>query len=251
MSKPKRRPIAAEARRRLQPLLLREGDKVRRARRRRKWTQAELGRRVGLAQSTISQVERGEGGTLSLETWQRIALVPDLAFDLQLGRDALEAPADAGHAGIQELILRLARSAGLLRTYELPTKPADPSRSTDVGLRDDDHRRLFHIECWNTFGSINASLRSTDRKRADAEQLAIVTGHGEAYSVHVCWVVCATRRNRELVAQYPEIFASRFPGSSRAWVRALTTGSPPPAEPGLVWCDVAMTRLFEWRPRVA
>ncbi len=166
-----------------------------------------------------------------------------------LGRDTLEAPADAGHLAMQELILRVARPAGYHRTFELPTKPADPSRSTDVGLRDDLQRRLVQVECWNSFGSINASLRSTDRKRAEAEQLAIAIGHGDAYSVHICWVVRATRRNRALLAQYPEIFASRFPGSSRRWIRALTFGSPPPDEPGLVWCDARATRLFEWRPR--
>jgi hypothetical protein len=43
------------------------------------------------------------------------------------------------------------------------------------------------------------------------------------------------------------VFASRFPGSSRRWVDALTTGTPPPRETGLVWCDVGATRLSEWR----
>ena len=61
------------------------------------------------------------------------------------------------------------------------------------------------------------------------------------------WIVRATRSNREL-ATYPAVFASRFPGSSRAWTLALTTGSRAPREPGLVWCDVAATRVFEWRP---
>jgi hypothetical protein len=50
-----------------------------------------------------------------------------------------------------------------------------------------------------------------------------------------------------LIQRYPEVFASRFPGSSRAWVQVLTTGSTIPAEPGLVWCDVGATRIFEWR----
>ena len=61
------------------------------------------------------------------------------------------------------------------------------------------------------------------------------------------WVVRATRRNRDLVARYPELFASRFTGSSRAWVQALTTGSAPPSDLGLVWCDVRATRLYAWR----
>ncbi len=71
----------------------------------------------------------------------------------------------------------------------------------------------------------------------------------ESYRVRVCWVVRATVRNRALVARYPEIFATRFPGSSAGWVRALTAAAEPPAQPGLAWCDVAAARLFAWRQR--
>jgi hypothetical protein len=103
-------------------------------------------------------------------------------------------------------------------------------------------------ECWNTFGDIGAAARATVRKTAELEALA--TGRwGPDARVRVVWIVRATARNRALLARYPEIFASRFPGSSRAWVRALTEGSEPPTEPGLVWCDVAATRLLEWRRR--
>jgi hypothetical protein len=201
-----------------------------------------------LAQSTISQIERGDGGTLSLETWQRVAITLDLRLDLTLGRDPLEEPVDAGHLAIQELVLGLGRSRGHRRTFELPTRPADPSLSTDVGLIDDAQRRLVQVECVNTFGNINAPVRSSDRKRAEAEAYAVAIGHGEPYVVHQCWVIRSTRRNRALLARYPETFRSRFRGSSKAWVAALTSGSQPPAEAGLVWCDLAATRLFEWRP---
>lgn len=141
-------------------------------------------------------------------------------------------------------------SCRLPRTFELPTKPSDPSRSTDVGLVDDQHRRLLLVECVNLFGSVNASILSSDRKRAEAEALAVSIGHGEPYTVHVCWVVRATRRNRRLLAAYPELFASRFPGSSKRWVETLTKAASPPASPGLVWCDAGATRIFEWRARV-
>lgn len=173
----------------------------------------------------------------------------ELPLSVEIGRDAKEEPADSGHLRIQELILRLGRQTGAQRFFELPTKPADPTRSTDVGLRYDTHRRLTLVECVNTFGNINASVRSGDRKRAEAEALAVAIGHGEPYSVHQCWVIRATRRNRGIVAKYPEIFAVRLPGSSREWVRALTTGATPPEEPGLVWCSVDASRLFEWRRR--
>ena len=63
------------------------------------------------------------------------------------------------------------------------------------------------------------------------------------------WIVRSTRANRALIARYPEVFTARFPGSSAGWVRALTTGVDPLAEPGLVWCDVDANRLLAWRRR--
>jgi transcriptional regulator with XRE-family HTH domain len=249
MSTRRKSGLSGAAERKLQPILSREGEKLRRARKRRRWTQREVARRVGVDQATISRLECGAGAKLSLLLWQQLATLLDLPLDINLGRDALEAPADAGHLDVQELTLRLGRRSGYGRSFELATKPSDPSLSTDVGLTDDVHRRLIQVECVNTFGSVNAAVRSTDRKRAEAEALAVAVGQGDPYLVHQVWVVRATRRNRALLARYPELFASRFLGSSRAWVAALTVGVQPPAELGLVWCDVRATRLFEWRPR--
>ncbi len=229
--------------------MVREGGKVRSARKRRRWTQAHLGVKVGLSQSAVSDLELGDGAALSLVAWQRAAIVLDLPLKFELGRDALEEPVDAGHLKIQELILRLGRRTGRHRTFELATKPDDPSRSTDVGLIDDTHRQLLQIECVNTMGNVGAAARSSDRKRAEAEAFGISIGYGRPYTVRQCWVVRSTRRNRRLLAQYPETFQARFTGSSRAWVSALMNGAPAPAAPGLVWCDVACTRVFAWRAR--
>jgi hypothetical protein len=129
---------------------------------------------------------------------------------------------------------------------ELPTKAAEPWRSIDVALVDDVRRRFAVAECWNTIGDIGASARGSTRKLAEAQALALARW-GEPGRVGLVWVVRATVRNRALVARYPEVFASRFPGSSFAWTRALTTASEPPADPGLVWTDVAGTRIFAWR----
>lgn len=250
MGNRRRSQLDAEARRRIHDQMLRAGSKIRRARQRRGWTQAQLGGRAGLSQSATSDLELGEGAPLSLLVWQRLAMALDLPLRVELGRDAQEQPTDAGHLAIQELILRLGRVVDYRRTFELPTKPADPARSTDVGLRDDARRRLLLIECVNTLSDVGAAVRSSDRKGVEAEAYAVAIGQGQPYAVHVCWVVRATRRNRALLARYPELFSAHFQGSSVAWVRALTTGSAPPVEPGLVWCDVGTTRVFEWRARV-
>ena len=216
-------------------------------RERRGWTRTELALRAGIGRMVESRIERGTTN-LDLDVLQRIGVALARPLLVTFGRDTLEAPRDAGHLAIQELVLRVGRSAGLSGMFELPTRPNEPWRSVDVGLVDATKRRMILVECWNTFGDVGAAARSTNRKRSDLEDMA--TGRwGADAQVGVVWVVRSTARNRALLHQYPEVFAARFPGSSREWVAALIVGGPLPAEPGLVWCDVGGTRIFEWRRR--
>lgn len=225
------------------------GATVRQARRRRGWTQRELAARIGLTQARVAQLELGRGGGAPLEVWFAIGHALEMPFQATFARDRREEPADAGHLRIQELALRLARETGRRRTFELPSRPQDPAHSVDVCVVDERWRTLLLIECWNTFGSVNAAIRSTRRKIAEAEALAVSTG-GEAgaFRVAAAWIIRDTRRNREIVSSYPEVFAAAFSASSTSWVRVLTRGdAPPPADLGLVWCDPNATRLFAWR----
>jgi hypothetical protein len=107
---------------------------------------------------------------------------------------------------------------------------------------------LVIAECWNSFGDLGASSRSSDRKVAEAEQRALaVGGEGGPFKVGLVWVVRDTKANRELVGRYEHIFAARFRGSSAQWVHALARAGAMPSEPGLVWCDVRATRIFAHR----
>ena len=228
---------------------VRLGEQVRRARVARRWSQRKLGEKIGLSASRISQIERGYGSGLPLISWFALGQALDLPLRIEYGRDRVDEPVDAGHLGMQELILRLGRQTERRRAFELSTRPADPALSVDVGLRDDVCRVLMLNACWNSFGNIDGSVRSTRRKIAEAEQLAVAIGGDQGpYRVAACWIVRDTRRNREIISRYPEVFASTFTGSSRRWVAAVTRpGIEPPDEPGLVWCDLSASRLFAWR----
>jgi transcriptional regulator with XRE-family HTH domain len=212
---------------------------------------AELGARVGVSRTRLAEIERGEGTGAPLQTWIAlgIALGRPLAVNFSRPLGEPRGPVDAGHIEIQEHILGLARSTGRHGTFELPTRPADPARSTDVGIRDDRHRVLIQTECWNTFGDLGAAIRATNRKAAEAAAHAIATqpGDGEPYRVATVWVVRATAGNRAMLARYPHIIDAAFPGSSRRWVAALTEGAAPPTEPGILWFDPATGRLTEHR----
>jgi transcriptional regulator with XRE-family HTH domain len=228
------------------------GKEVATSRRSRSLTQERLGVLVGLDRSRISQIERGLGAGASLAVWVAVGRALERTLRVEIARDAHEAPADAGHLAVQELLLRLARATGRTRFVELATRPSDPARSSDVVARDDRARLIILQEAWNSIGDIGAGLRSSARKAAEAEAAAVLAGGDDgAFRIASCWVVRATTRNRTLVARYPEVFSAAFPGSSVAWVRALTTGGAPPIEPGLVWCDVAATRLYAWRQSAA
>lgn len=223
------------------------GRVIKSARVRRRLTQTALALKIGISQSEVSRIELGQGRAVPLTTWISLAHELGLRPRFDLARDWQEAPADAGHLAIQELLLGLARATGCQGTFELPIRPNDPAHSIDVFVRDDLRRRLLVEEAWNSFGDIGAGARSFDRKMAAARDLAIVIGGDRPYNVAGVWVVRSTRRNRDLIARYPEVFATRFPGSSARWVRTLKTGEAPPTEPGLVWTDSRATDVHAWR----
>jgi transcriptional regulator with XRE-family HTH domain len=219
------------------------GGELRASRRRRGWAQGQVAERAGIDRQLEGRVERGR--SKDLDAIFAVALALDRRPDLLLGRD-VDAIEDAAHLAMQELVLRSTRPAGYSRQVELATRPNEPWRSIDVALASRTRRCGVVVECWNTFGNIGASVRSSVRKVAELE--ALLAGlWGEALPVGLVWVVRATAANRTVIARYPEVFAARFPGSSRAWVEALTRGAAPPSKPGLVWCDVAMSRLFARR----
>lgn len=212
-------------------------------------TQAQLGARVGVHQTWISRIELGRGGPVPLELWIAlgVALGRPLAISFTKPLGETREPADAGHLAMQERLLELARATGRSVTFELPSRPADPRHSIDVCARDPGQRILLIEEAWNTFGDLGAAIRSTNRKTAEATDLAAIIDDGPPYRVATVWVLRASAANRALVGRYLQIFRAAFPGSSRAWVQSLTTDAAPPREPGLVWLDPVSGRIREWR----
>jgi transcriptional regulator with XRE-family HTH domain len=91
------------------------GPKVRELRRQRRWTQAELARRLGLSQGRLSEIERG-AGTFSAEQLIEILRL----FNVPVSHFTSEAPADPD-AELQNLLARLGASE-LQETEALPSE---------------------------------------------------------------------------------------------------------------------------------
>jgi len=192
-------------------------------------------------------METARGAGIRPAEWFALADALGRYLRFEFARDPLEAPVDAGHLDIQQLVLRCGRQAGFHdRRVELPGRSG--RGWTDVALVKRESRVLVLVECVNTFGDIGASLRASDRKLADALQLAVALGgDGPPFQVRLVWVIRDSARNREVLRRYEQLFVARFTGSSQAWVAALVGGKPVPSEAGLVWCDAAASRLFAAR----
>jgi len=229
------------------------GREIRRSRIRRRLRQQALAERVGISRALLAKMEAGHATGTSPEVWFALAVAVDRYLKFEFARDPAQELADAGHADIQELVLRVAKQAGYRGGFELRTRATDPSRSIDVPLLSRQARGLVIAECWNTFGDLGGAARSSQQKLTIAREAAVVLGgDGEPYDVGLCWIVRDTKRNRELVARYGHIFDALLPGSSLGWVRALTVpGAELPTQPGLIWSDVRATRLFSRRRQLS
>jgi transcriptional regulator with XRE-family HTH domain len=100
------------------------GRNLRATRRHRRLTQAQLADRVGLSQSGISALEAGNGGRTSLETWIAIGIALARPISVGFTRDTVQPLNDAGHLAAQELVARIATTAGWRVAFEAPDDPA-------------------------------------------------------------------------------------------------------------------------------
>jgi transcriptional regulator with XRE-family HTH domain len=243
--------VMRQAHRMTQVTAIHLGQAVRAGRAQLRLTQEALAARVGVRQTWISRIELGHGQGVPLELWVAlgVALGRPLAITLSRPLGEPREPADAGHLAMQERLLELAHASGHSATFELPTRPLNPRHSIDVCVRNGRDRILLIQEAWNSFGDVGAAIRSTNRKAAEAADLAVTIDDGPPYRVAIVWIVRPSATNRRLVARYPEVFRSAFPASSRAWVAALTSGAPTPLQAGLVWLDPVGGRLTGWNRR--
>lgn len=138
--------------------------------------------------------------------------------------------------------------------------PARGSRSADVLLERTNAKARMEIalmEIWDWFDDVGAGFRSWDGKVARVERGALARiplspadAREEAALPHVggCWIVRATVRNRALVAAHRALFAARFPGAGREWLRAITDPNVAmPAEPAMLWVSVTGDRIWPVR----
>ena len=237
-------------------LAARLGAALRDARKRLRLTQRQGALRAGIDQTTWSRLETNRDSGFTLLTWDRAAHAVGTTLNAFLPQaSAADLPRDAVHLRNQELVLRVA-SAGGWRGVPEQALDADLTRSRhgDVVLTRRRATAAAHevclIEVVDWVANAGESVRDFQRRLAALDRYAVARMR-PADAVPIsggCWLLRATRRNRELINEHRHFFRSRFPGSGRTWLAALTsTAAPMPADPALLWVDVGGTRIFPSR----
>jgi transcriptional regulator with XRE-family HTH domain len=245
----RRTPRQAAADRHALEVAARLGRMLADGRRRAQLRQADAATTAGISQGTWSRLETTPDGRITLATWSRAAMAVGISLDAYLKQTSVASlPRDAVHLRNQELIVRTARAGGW---RSLPEQPLDAdartSRAADVLLQRGHDYAL--VEVWDWFDDVGAALRAWNRRLAALERYAIAKMVDETPpTTGGCWVIRATHRNRQLLADHRHLFRARFPASSRAWIAALSAARPMPDASAIVWASVGGDRLFAARP---
>ena len=218
-------------RRRASAIADRLGTALRAARLRAGLTQAAVAEEAGMTQGWVSEAERGQGASGSVETWASLAA----SVGLQLAAFFETAPGaapprDLQHLRRQKVAVEVSAPGGWSAHPEFQLRAADGShRFVDVLLeRTLLAREVLVVEIVDLLADIGDDMRGLERKVDAVRELrpdARVAG---------LLIIRATNRNRAVVRELGALLGSRF-SSGPAWLRALKTNAPLPAGDGILW----------------
>jgi transcriptional regulator with XRE-family HTH domain len=201
------------------------GAAIRAVRIRRGWRQQDLADAAGVSRSTISRLERGHLGPLSLDVLRRVAAALDIRLELIARWRAgdLDRLLNARHSALHELVARHFRR-------RLPDWVLAPEVSFSIygerGIIDilawhPCRRALLVIELKTDIVDVNELIGNVDRKRRLARQIAGERGWQPA-EVGVWVVVAAGRTNRRRIDAHASMLRAAFPDEGRragSWLR--------------------------------
>jgi transcriptional regulator with XRE-family HTH domain len=200
------------------------GAAVRLIRIRRHWRQRDLAAAARVSTSTVSRLERGHLGSLSVDAVRRIAAVLDIRVDL-LGRwraGDLDRLLNARHSALHEAVARTFRA-------DLPDWTIRPEVSfsiygergiVDVVAWHPARRALLIIELKTDIVDVNDLVGGVDRKRRLAGRIAAELGY-QPLTVSTWVVVAPGRTNRRRIAVHGAMLRAAFPVDGRGVRRWL------------------------------
>lgn len=207
---------------------IRTGLSIRALRRRRAWTQAELGRRARLSASAISRIERGQAARYTVESVERLttSLGAHLIVRILWQGEELDRLLDGDHARLVEWVVQRLRDGGWTVAPEVTFQVRGERGSIDVFARHVPTGHLLVVEVKSVMPDVQAMLAGLDRKA----RLAPLIGRDRGWAVGPVsrvLVLPDDRTARRRLAQFAATFDRALPARTveiRRWL-------PAPARP--------------------
>lgn len=190
----------------------------------RRLRQADVARLARTSASTVSRIERGRFGTLSIEHIRRVGGVLEIRLELGLawrGGD-LERVLSARHSALHERLAdRLAKAPGWVSAAEVSYSIWGERGVIDRLAFHAERRMLAVFELKADLGDPAGLVAQIDRYRRLAPEIGRSRGW-DGHSVS-CWAVVAdTDTNRRRLAAHRELLRGAFPADGRGlaeWLR--------------------------------
>jgi HTH-type transcriptional regulator/antitoxin HipB len=203
------------------------GTALRQVRIRRGLRQSDLARVAGVSQSTISRIERGHFGALSIDTARRVAAALDVRIDMvpRWRAGDLDRLLNARHSQFHELVARRFRELpGWVMRPEVSFAVYRERGVIDILAYHPGRRMLLVIELKTDIADVNELVGTVDRKRRLAVRVASDLGwpieSGTQVSV---WVIVADgATNRRRIGAHRAMLRAAFPTDGRVmggWLR--------------------------------
>jgi transcriptional regulator with XRE-family HTH domain len=201
------------------------GRSMRAIRIRKRLTQEQLARRIGVSRGVVARLEQGHGSRVSVAMLDRVALAlgARLVVRLSWQGEGLDRLLDGRHAATVEEVVRILRSAGWELATEVSFNEFGERGSIDILAAHLPTRRLLVIEVKTAIADAQDLLSTLDRKVRLAPRIA--RGRGwPASTVSKLLVVVESRTNRQRIDALATTFEVAFP--SRTWAVRRWIDSP-------------------------
>jgi transcriptional regulator with XRE-family HTH domain len=203
---------------------VRLGLAIRALRRRRRWTQSELGRQCGVSASGISRLERGGARSKSIRAVERVleVLGARLLVRVLWQGEELDRLLDRQHAALVDAVLRELEGGGWTAIPEATFHVSGERGSIDILAWHEATRTLLVIEIKSVVPDIQATLAGVDRKARLALRIGEERGW-RARSVARLLVLPDDRTARRRVAAFASTFDRSLPARTREvrrWLRS-------------------------------
>jgi transcriptional regulator with XRE-family HTH domain len=209
------------------------GLQLRRARIAFRRHQRDIAASAKVSQATVSRVELGRGGPVSIATWIRIAA----ALGMELRAMPLEEQRDGSaiQRRCHRLVVEHSRLGGWTATTVLDD--ARPERCETVLERIDRHE-VAVIRVWDVINDVDRAVAdlgaSLERERAS---------RGGPWHVSGVVIIARSAHLLRRMTNGGRAVDLAFPVRGARWLAALTGDLAMPSAAGMIWTDVEMTRL--------